>query len=293
MLPHKTHHSLAEASEHVNCKPGDLLHYAVQKLITLYVGIPDGVYLRVYDEWTKQDVAPFLARPQLLALEPSYCLQVEINGKTEQSDFLEGYSIESAGQLRKLRPSYGRPELNVRWVYWRTYRDNLVYPLLIVPEHLFVVHADLIKLIELAAMSAEPKKNESTKHKAVKPEITNVNSEHASPEAKNDDPAISATTAKIDPQNAQTTDAGEKKPLKDLPEFNSNASVKNPTILRLKQFQMQTGLSRSTIYDKMNPKSPRFDPTFPKQVNLGTGSVGWYEGEIGEWVLSRKGAGGK
>jgi|GEM_PF-6773728 len=50
MLPDKTHYSLAEAAERINCKPTDLLHYGAHKLITLYVGVPDRVILRIHDE---------------------------------------------------------------------------------------------------------------------------------------------------------------------------------------------------------------------------------------------------
>ena len=48
-------------------------------------------------------------------------------------------------------------------------------------------------------------------------------------------------------------------------------------ILRLKQLIERTGLSRSSIYDRMNPGSPRYDPSFPKQISLGLKSVGWEE----------------
>lgn len=69
-------------------------------------------------------------------------------------------------------------------------------------------------------------------------------------------------------------------------------------ILRRKQVEAQTGLSRSSIYAKLreNPKRPRdFDPTFPKPVSIGAKSVGWIEAEIDAWLAaqidkSRKGA---
>ncbi|MDN3683561.1 AlpA family phage regulatory protein [Vibrio sinaloensis] len=48
-------------------------------------------------------------------------------------------------------------------------------------------------------------------------------------------------------------------------------------ILRLKDIALLTGLSRSTIYDKQNPKSPRFDSTFPLKIQLGARAVGWRE----------------
>lgn len=59
------------------------------------------------------------------------------------------------------------------------------------------------------------------------------------------------------------------------------------TILRRKQVEARTGLSRSAIYDKLNPKSPRHDQTFPVQVRLGMDAVGWLESEVDAWILSR------
>lgn len=58
-------------------------------------------------------------------------------------------------------------------------------------------------------------------------------------------------------------------------------------ILRLKQVTARTGLSRSAIYDKLNTKSPRHDPTFPIQVRLGSDAVGWHSYEIEAWLASR------
>ncbi len=58
-------------------------------------------------------------------------------------------------------------------------------------------------------------------------------------------------------------------------------------ILRLKQVVEMTGLSRSAIYDRLDPKSRRYDPKFPKQVKLGTSShsaVGWREADILLWI---------
>lgn len=54
-------------------------------------------------------------------------------------------------------------------------------------------------------------------------------------------------------------------------------------ILRLKEVQRMTGLSRSTIYAEIAKGK------FPKQVKLtGARSVGWYENVVVEWVESRQ-----
>nr|WP_244157933.1 AlpA family phage regulatory protein [Pseudomonas guguanensis] len=58
-------------------------------------------------------------------------------------------------------------------------------------------------------------------------------------------------------------------------------------ILRLRQVQERTGLSRSTIYDRINLKSPRYDPNFPKPVKIGLSAVGWLEESVNDWIKER------
>jgi prophage regulatory protein len=54
------------------------------------------------------------------------------------------------------------------------------------------------------------------------------------------------------------------------------------TILRRKQVESRTGLSRSTIYSRIA------EGTFPRPIDLGGGrAVGWIEAEINEWLKSR------
>ncbi len=58
-------------------------------------------------------------------------------------------------------------------------------------------------------------------------------------------------------------------------------------ILRMPAVTIKTGIARSTIYDWLNPKSNRYDETFPKPRRLGQQSVGWLEAELDEWLLAR------
>lgn len=53
------------------------------------------------------------------------------------------------------------------------------------------------------------------------------------------------------------------------------------TILRRKQVEARTGLSRSTIYDRIKAG------TFPAPISLGEKSVGWIESEIDAWLNAR------
>ncbi|MQA21528.1 AlpA family phage regulatory protein [Rugamonas rivuli] len=58
-------------------------------------------------------------------------------------------------------------------------------------------------------------------------------------------------------------------------------------IIRRKQLEERTGLSRSSIYDRLSVSSPRFDPSFPRAIQLGPKAVGWVEAEIDAWLLNR------
>ena len=55
-------------------------------------------------------------------------------------------------------------------------------------------------------------------------------------------------------------------------------------IVRLKELINITGLSRSTIYEKQNPKSPNFDAEFPRKINLGARAVGWISLDVQAWL---------
>jgi prophage regulatory protein len=53
-------------------------------------------------------------------------------------------------------------------------------------------------------------------------------------------------------------------------------------ILRRKQVEVKTGLSRSTIYARVA------NNTFPRPIKLGTSrAVGWLESEIESWLYTR------
>ena len=53
------------------------------------------------------------------------------------------------------------------------------------------------------------------------------------------------------------------------------------SILRRKQVQVRTGLSRSAIYQYIK------DGAFPKPIPLGPRAVGWLESEVSEWIAQR------
>lgn len=62
------------------------------------------------------------------------------------------------------------------------------------------------------------------------------------------------------------------------------------TLIRLPQVQARIGLCRSSIYDRMDEKSPCFDPSFPKPIKLGNRKntpIAWVESEVVAWIESR------
>ncbi|MBC8317786.1 MAG: AlpA family transcriptional regulator [Desulfobulbaceae bacterium] len=61
----------------------------------------------------------------------------------------------------------------------------------------------------------------------------------------------------------------------------ANTNQEKLTILRRKQVENRTGLSRSTIYLRIQ------EGTFPRPINLGARAVGWLENEIEAWLASR------
>lgn len=60
-----------------------------------------------------------------------------------------------------------------------------------------------------------------------------------------------------------------------------DASATHLSILRRKQVQARTGLSRSTIYAFIKAGA------FPKSVPLGPRAVGWLESEVSNWIAER------
>lgn len=57
-------------------------------------------------------------------------------------------------------------------------------------------------------------------------------------------------------------------------------------ILRVKGVVSRLKIGKSTLYDWLNHKSPRFKGGFPRPVNISETMVGWLEDEINNWLES-------
>jgi prophage regulatory protein len=65
----------------------------------------------------------------------------------------------------------------------------------------------------------------------------------------------------------------------------------SPTrLIRRKQLEEKIGLGRSAIYDRLNKKSPSYDPEFPRPIELGSGKnppIAWDESEVDAWIAKQ------
>lgn len=57
-------------------------------------------------------------------------------------------------------------------------------------------------------------------------------------------------------------------------------------MLRLHELIKLIGLSRSSIYDRLNRRSKRYDPDFPQPVKLNNSSR-WLLSEVEAWIESK------
>ena len=66
--------------------------------------------------------------------------------------------------------------------------------------------------------------------------------------------------------------------------LSASSTLQIPRMLSREQVIHYTGLSSTTIYDMLDKRSNRYDPTFPIQVKLSKGRVAWVESEIVTWL---------
>lgn len=62
--------------------------------------------------------------------------------------------------------------------------------------------------------------------------------------------------------------------------------MNTPQFICIKEVIDLIGLSRSTIYEKINPNSKYYDATFPRPHPLGDRRVAWLKHEVLNWILS-------
>ncbi len=61
-------------------------------------------------------------------------------------------------------------------------------------------------------------------------------------------------------------------------------------VIRMRRLSEILSVSRSTLYDWLNPDSPRHDPMFPRPIRLSAKgvAVGWLADDVMRWINTRK-----
>ena len=66
--------------------------------------------------------------------------------------------------------------------------------------------------------------------------------------------------------------------------------VEMARVLRIKDVAKKVGMSVSSVRNRLDPKSPYYDESFPKPFYLGLkgkGAMGWDEDAIDAWITSQ------
>jgi prophage regulatory protein len=58
-------------------------------------------------------------------------------------------------------------------------------------------------------------------------------------------------------------------------------------LLRRKEVEQTLGISRSSIYARLDANSPQYDPSFPKPIKLSQQCVAWVSWEVQRWINER------
>lgn len=306
-------YTLAEAHRDIHILPDDIIRLGAAGLLRLCVLVPPDRLAATIDyrsvdvrdpsvrqeklmARTKPDQAamPILQQEGIhaLILTPNQCRELDAFGFTRASLFLKGYGISFAtgiagysdpAEIAPVRAPLFKadgsslPQHHSRFAMYPVgqrfeFIEQVGYrspdELLLTNENIRILGRELDRLPKTLDVTPEVQAREpsstGTSH-AVTPHT--------------DDPESNAPQA---PDQAQATAKGRKsrKPPKER-------AVGGPdTIILLERAEVErrTRLSRSVIYDRLNKKSPRHDPAFPRPINIGNRSVGWIEAEVDAWI---------
>lgn len=66
------------------------------------------------------------------------------------------------------------------------------------------------------------------------------------------------------------------------------SDIQQDRALRIPDICKLLGLSRSTIYGKLNARSTQYDDKFPKPFKIAAKAVAWSRNEILQWLEEKK-----
>lgn len=59
----------------------------------------------------------------------------------------------------------------------------------------------------------------------------------------------------------------------------------NISLIKISQLCQKLGVSKSSVYRRINPKDRFYDPSFPKPIKLGELTTRWIESDVEQWIL--------
>lgn len=291
----KPFYSLTEAAEITKRTPRNLLSYGSLGEISFVTPVPWGIEVCAVDSFSAHTGSPMfqpelMQFPEMLVVSPRDCRRIETSthGLTEQSDFSEGYTFDVRGKPQMFPANVGAPVMHRGGWAWRTFQHGDPVTIELAADRLWVLHSDLVKLIASEATLGEPARGTVKTRQADTPDLTRGDAQRSTQEIKRPFSDHFRRKAESGRQEARPKDTIVANLTADQHENHSQSPPKHPKIIRAKDVIARTGLSRSTVYAKIDPKSPCFDATFPKQVRLGPNAVGWVETEIDAWIESRR-----
>ncbi len=246
-----------------------------------------------------------------VVLSWAQCQEVEDYGVSRQSIFYSAYSFvggRSFGVPAKpmhVRPirmplfnSDSTPADQSRWrfaIYPYTtafiFTDGVGYPepedLLLTKESLWILGYELARIpkpIDLSPLDVDVE----FEQRSTDP-VTDISRPSDAQGSSPLDELTPSDADAIKPEEQPKTET--KPPLADLDieqtPISSKAAVireeRGPVVLLPREeVERRINKGKSWIYERINPKHPRFDPTMPQPIRVGT-SVGWIESEIDAW----------
>ncbi len=79
-----------------------------------------------------------------------------------------------------------------------------------------------------------------------------------------------------------------RKPCHTFPSLTMPTTASTPLmLLRATQVCSKLKISKTTLYAKLDQNSKYYDQDFPRQIKIGTNSVGWVEHQVDQWILKK------
>lgn len=127
------------------CNPLQLLRRAIQRNVTLYAIVPEGIHIYASNFGINSNYFEYMWKPQIIALKPIDCENIFNSGEFEVGDFSYGYFIDDFGQLKKITPYDEQPDIPPN-IQWRTFRGGAVCELKLNCRDLIAMSPDVRRL---------------------------------------------------------------------------------------------------------------------------------------------------